>query len=147
MLVSKRKQPCAGIIRNWNHYLTVTSVLGLMWDNCTDTLSFTQLMHTNELVVTKRTLLGKTASMFDPLGLLSPVVMPAVEFISRLWEKSYGWDEPLKDPDREEWNEIARTLEEASTVSIPQYHKFNKAKEVCLHVFTDASNKAGAANA
>jgi hypothetical protein len=121
--------------------LNVSSVLGMMWDNCIDTLSFAQLMHKNELVVTKRTLLGKTASMFDPLGLLLPVVMPAVEFISRLWEKSYGWDKPLKDPDREEWNEIARTLEEPSTVSLPRYHQFNQAKEVCLHVFTDASIK------
>ena len=124
------------------------SVLGMNWNTIQDTFAFKQPKASMEKSPpTKRSVLATTASYYDPLGFLAPLVMPAVSFVSGLWDKNYGWDDPLNEEDIMAWAEIAKNLKIGATKKIPRFHDFDPKKTVKLHVMTDASNIACGANA
>jgi hypothetical protein len=50
---------------------------------------------------TKRTALSYVASPFDPTGMISPVILPARNFLHSIWDQALGWDDPLP-PDKEQ---------------------------------------------
>ena len=61
-----------------NNFHQNNQVLGILWDNEADLLKFDLeevLMNMNTDVLTKRMILGTTAKFFDPLGLISPVIL------------------------------------------------------------------------
>ena len=68
-------------------------VLGLTWTIKDDELSinYTNFDQTSDL--TKRTLLKQIASVYDPLGIFSPVTLPGKLFLQELWTKKLDWDE------------------------------------------------------
>ena len=72
------------------------STLGLLWHPATDELqvrdnsSFTSRDSTTS---TKRSVLARIASIFDPLGLLSPIVIAHKTFLQKLWQDNLLWDE------------------------------------------------------
>ena len=49
------------------------------------------------IIVTKRDVLHIVASIFDPLGLVSPVTYYGRVFLQRLWKVDMSWDEPLPE--------------------------------------------------
>ena len=60
-------------------------VLGLSWDRMNDRLRFDfeeLLKDVSVQNVTKRSILSSKAKMFDPLGVLSPIIIYLKEFIS-----------------------------------------------------------------
>ena len=46
--------------------------------------------------MTKRGMLKITASIFDPLGIVSPFVVRAKLLLQRLWSMKFDWDQPLE---------------------------------------------------
>lgn len=58
-------------------------VLGLHW-NTTDDL-FSYEFNSRHLVLTKRVMWSLTARIFDPIGLLSPIVFMAKHLMQRVW--------------------------------------------------------------
>jgi len=50
---------------------------------------------TDSTTNTKRKLLANTASIFDPLGLLSPAVIAYKIFLQKWWQDKLQWDELL----------------------------------------------------
>lgn len=56
-----------------------------------------------ECTVTKRQLLSDTARIFDPLGLLSPVLMVAKITFQNLWPIGPNWDGNLPDKILDKW--------------------------------------------
>jgi hypothetical protein len=44
---------------------------------------------------TRREILSFVASVYDPLGLVAPVVLPAKRMLQELWPSGCGWDEEL----------------------------------------------------
>ena len=74
-------------------------VLGMNWDCEKDTFCF-KLLNIAEfgqsLEPTKRNVLRLTAKMFDPTGLLSPILVPLKVMFQQLCTMSvYDWDSPL----------------------------------------------------
>jgi hypothetical protein len=51
----------------------------------------------SDLKVTKRHVLKKIATVFDPLGFVSPVVVQAKILLQELWSRGYEWDKPVTD--------------------------------------------------
>jgi hypothetical protein len=55
---------------------------------------------------TKRTVLSAIAGLFDPLGLVAPVVVEAKAYFQELWSKGYHWDKQIDEPDAIKWNRV-----------------------------------------
>jgi hypothetical protein len=75
------------------------TTLGLLWNPQNDQLqvksNFTQEQSTDSTVSIKRKVLATTASIFDPLGLLSPAVIVYKIFLQKLWQNKLQWDDLL----------------------------------------------------
>ncbi|XP_074654920.1 uncharacterized protein LOC141908655 [Tubulanus polymorphus] len=76
----------------------VVSNLGLLWDVNQDRLKYKQAIeHSEPEIITKREIVRSVASLYDPLGLLSPVHIKSKIFIQELWKANVSWDELLPD--------------------------------------------------
>jgi len=73
--------------------------LGLLWNPQNDQLqvksNFTQGQQTDSAASTRCKVLATTASIFDPLGLLSPAVTAYEIFLQKLWQDELQWDDLL----------------------------------------------------
>ncbi|XP_053376744.1 uncharacterized protein LOC128547687 [Mercenaria mercenaria] len=67
--------------------------LGVMWNVNDDTLSFKVKLTDKPL--TRRGILSVVSSIFDPLGLASPVTLQAKAIIQELCKEKLGWDEEI----------------------------------------------------
>lgn len=47
--------------------------------------------------ITKRKILSEIATIFDPLGLLGPVIIIAKIIMQSLWQIKVNWDDVLPD--------------------------------------------------
>ncbi|EPB78661.1 Pao retrotransposon peptidase [Ancylostoma ceylanicum] len=128
-------------------------LLGLHWNINTDELSI-PLPYKNPSQVkstkwTKRKVLKETASIFDPLGLVSPVTLIAKLFLQSLWKINIGWDDELPTDQHMQWLQIMDTWNIPSLTINRLLFPTNikDASEYELHVFTDASANAYCATA
>ncbi|CAJ0603171.1 unnamed protein product [Cylicocyclus nassatus] len=60
--------------------------------------------------VTKRAVLHVNASVFDPLGWLTPLMVRNKHFFQQLWLKPYGWDDLLSEEDQEQWKKLWESI-------------------------------------
>lgn len=96
---------------------------------------------------TKRNVLKRTATIYDALGFLSPYVVRAKLLIQRAWLEGVDWDEPLPSDHKQEWTMWFQQLGSLEQVTIPRCLKDTggQVKNLSLHTFSDASEKAYAA--
>ncbi len=73
--------------------LPVERALGLLW--CAETDSFKLKMEIQEKSCTRRGMLSVSSSVYDPLGILAPVVIPAKIMLQELCRRNCGWDETV----------------------------------------------------
>ncbi|XP_073959815.1 uncharacterized protein [Choristoneura fumiferana] len=124
----------------------VIKILGLTWDRKDDTFHISVNLPENRMPKTKRTILSEVASLFDPFGWLSPVVITAKIMIQKLWLCSLGWDDELPAELVDEWECYRDELHELQTVEIPRWIKTtSRSNDIQLHGFSDASSVAMAA--
>jgi len=75
------------------------TTLGLLWNPAIDNFQVknntTQVQPTDSTASTNRKVLATTASIFEPLGLLSPAVIAYKIFLQRLWQDKLQWDKLL----------------------------------------------------
>ncbi|XP_058816992.1 uncharacterized protein LOC131680288 [Topomyia yanbarensis] len=81
--------------------------LGIHWQPCNDEFLFSYQPH-KILQPTKRIILSQIASLFDPLGLLAPIIIKAKLVMQRLWELKVDWDETPPDELINDWSTIPR---------------------------------------
>lgn len=70
--------------------------LGILWNSSTDELVYRVSLEDNR-IVTKRTMLTKITKLFDPLGMLGPIVVKAKIIMQLLWTSKADWDEEVSD--------------------------------------------------
>ncbi|XP_003367933.1 Pao retrotransposon peptidase superfamily, partial [Trichinella spiralis] len=119
--------------------------LGVLWDTKSDQLSFRQLKIDAEAQDTKRTLLSLAATIFDPLGYLTPFTVRAKMLLQLLWQEGTSWDDPLPVPVAAVWRNWKGELADLSQVSIDRACIQCSLMEVAymdLHGFADASGSA-----
>lgn len=119
-------------------------ILGVPWDHRKDYLYIQcKLQYSNN--PTKRKVLQATHSTFDPLGFLTPLLLPAKRFLQDLWKSDYGWDERLIPEHNRMWQ---TTCEEAGgyIAKVPRMATSGCADDRYeLHIFVDASIRSFAA--
>ena len=116
----------------------VMGVLGVKWDPQSDSLSINKrdLPQTPDL--TKRIVTSQTASIFDPLGFVSPMLVPAKIFINKLWKENISWDEKLSPEYLSQWNSIQQSLLKVSEFSFPRWIGGDTTTPLDIIIFCDA---------
>ncbi|XP_053949452.1 uncharacterized protein LOC128857733 [Anastrepha ludens] len=116
----------------------VAKTLGLIWDPKTDNFLFSFSPIDNNARTTKRTILSHIAKIYDPLGLVSPVITKAKIFLQILWKEKLQWDESLPQLLQTTWNDICVQLGLVSSFKFPRFVLTpNSSWEI--HAFCDAS--------
>lgn len=118
--------------------------LGIKWCPATDMFGFRIQLPEGE-TNTKRELLSQIASLFDPLGWLSPVIIGAKILIQKTWSAGISWDDNLPQDIRQKWMTIKNELPLMESIEIPRWIKTCKETTNQLHGFCDASEHAYAA--
>ena len=115
-------------------------LLGMTWNPKKDTLQLPRKATVIPLGVrfTKRQVFSLASSTFDPIGLISPVLVPAKKFISFPWDKGFDWDEILPDDLQQQYNQIAKEVEADSAFVTSRYLGFDKTSPVEMNAFCDA---------
>ena len=78
-----------------------TKLLGLAWDKRSDhfAISFPEMPKR----VTKRTVLSGLASVYDPLGIVSPVLLTGKILYRDICEEELSWDEEITGKLQQRW--------------------------------------------
>jgi len=120
-----------------------TKVLGHLWNLKTDRLSLNvdidRLLQMTTL--TLRTLSSFVASVYDPLGLVTPYTVLLKLFKNRLWSLKLKWDDPVPAELEPEATRLMNEVFHVNDASIPRNVIFNKSPGE-LMVFSDASPRA-----
>ncbi|XP_025407127.1 uncharacterized protein LOC112681079 [Sipha flava] len=118
--------------------LSETKVLGMQWSPREDTFAYT--FHPSPIMNTKRGMLSCVARMFDPLGLLSPVIFFAKQLLQRVWHAGLSWDEQLPPEIADLWNKFVSDFPNLQHVSIARYVGTHRGVQYSLCGFCDASS-------
>lgn len=120
--------------------LPVERTLGVQWAMETDDFNF-RIMDEGK-ALTRRGILSVVSSMYDPLGFVAPIILPAKSLLQSLCKQKYGWDEEISQADSTVWQEWLKELACLRTISVPRCFKpsgFGAVVNVQLHHFSDAS--------
>ncbi|XP_058448907.1 uncharacterized protein LOC131428866 [Malaya genurostris] len=112
--------------------------LGISWEPEADHLRFDSQIRCSNEPPTKRTILWDIAKLFDPLGLIAPVVVRAKILMQELWLLLCGWDDPVPEPIKTKWGKYYHELANISENRVDRY-AFLPDSVVQLHTFADAS--------
>ena len=93
-----------------------TTVLGLCWDVKEDNLQLKPTAFVDHNSLSKRKLLSLVSSVFDPLGLLTPVTIKGKMLIRKAWQLKIGWDENLPSQFESECSKLKSELENLSKI-------------------------------
>ena len=85
-------EDCATGLTINNNQDPIGKTLGLSWNNVDDVLTIPKSSNPAEFDVTKQNVLSKIATILDPLGFISPVVVKAKIILQELWSRGYEWD-------------------------------------------------------
>lgn len=93
----------------------------------------------------KRDILSEIPKIFDPLGLLSTIVIKAKMLIHSIWVQSLGWNDKVPVEISQSWSAIAKTFDRIATLQIPRPLRLGHTGIYTLVGFIDSSNKPYAA--
>lgn len=118
------------------------SILGMKWDTHTDQLSYAITLKPTQSTYSKRQILSEIASLFDPLGMLAPIIIRAKLLMQQLWLVTTGWDDKVPENICEEWKSLRQELSQCSVVQVNRWIGFTRQnKHMSIHGFADASEK------
>lgn len=120
---------------------TIIHVLGLRWNSVLDTFQFEIQLSTSK-IITKRTILSTISRIFDPLGLISPVIITSKILLQELWSIKLGWDDPLPAPTVNRWNQFITQFRDIPKLIFPRWIHFTSKDHLEIHGFSDASQSA-----
>ena len=119
--------------------LPVERALGVSWCIESDALKFRVVV--KEHPFTRRGLLSTVCSIFDPLGLIAPVVLQGKLLLQSMCKDKLDWDEPLPDHLKSSWQRWLDGLPALESLAVPRCYKpndFGAVSSCELHHFSDA---------
>ena len=120
----------------------VNTALGVTWDTKTDKLGYDISIEYSEFV-TKRDVLKFVASIYDPLGLCSPVLIPGRKIFQELCRLGLGWDDIVPPEQRVTWKKYVNNVNQLFMYKVDRPLKSSAPTErIELHIFVDGSEIA-----
>lgn len=124
--------------------LPADRALGIHWNVEKDT--FNLVVSDKVQPETRRGVLSSIATIYDPLGYVSPLLLPGREINQELCRKKCGWNDELPEELAAKWREWKTGLASLKNYSISRPftpRDFGKVETVELHHFADASEGHG----
>ena len=115
--------------------------LGVQWDSITDVITYKVIENFNEKI-TKRTILSNIARLYDPIGLLGPVIVAAKLIMQLLWQSQTDWDESVPQYIHTAWFNLKNRLPALNEIKFPRKVVIKESVRIEIHGFCDASEKA-----
>lgn len=123
--------------------LPSVKTLGVLWQAEEDVFAFKLAPPADDFRFTKRNLLRKIATIFDPLGLVSPYVIRGKMIMQEVWMSGADWDDELPvnlEKKAEQW---LSELTELGEAKVPRCLRIlGKLTVMEIHAFGDASKDA-----
>ncbi|XP_077260466.1 uncharacterized protein LOC143896442 [Temnothorax americanus] len=120
-----------------------SSILGIHWNQTQDQFYLSYKPLEAQALVFKCTILSKISSLFDPLGLLGPIIVLAKLIMQDLWQSDIHWDESISPDIDTRWRKLKDQLPLVNNLSVPRCAKYSTdPRSVQLHGFCDASERA-----
>lgn len=116
--------------------------LGIQWSPKLDNISYVVKEPILSSRVTKRIILSQIATLFDPLGLLGPVIIRAKILMQTLWKLELEWDESVPTDIYSAWQTYTNELQQLHDIKIPRITMLRNYSSIQLHGFCDASTQA-----
>lgn len=89
-------------------------------------------------------MLSTVAGIYDPLGLLNPLVLLPRHTVQTLWNQTPKWDDPIDDETRDKFHSLMDDVEKFS-LDIDRFTHLSESTDIVLVGFSDASQRAMAA--
>jgi hypothetical protein len=114
--------------------------LGLFWNPTSDVF---QVTVPNEIMnIMKRNILSVISKIYDPLGLVSVVVIKAKIIMQSLWKEELDWDSPVPDHITIAWNSFVETITLLREIKVPRVIFHQDYDDFQCHGFADSLTKA-----
>ena len=104
----------------------------IVWEKRDDTLEVQVPEPPDNQPLTKRGILSQLASIYDPLGMISPTTVKGKQIYRDACDKTKGWNADVSDQLKREWIKWSSQLK---TVGVPGYKLY-------IFTFADASSIA-----
>ena len=120
--------------------LPVERALGMSWNIENDTLNFRITL--KDLPLTRRGILATVSSIYDPLGLVSPLLLHGKRILQQIVADNKSWDEGVSQEQRSAWEKWRKDLQVLEGIEIKRSFKpshFGKIVSAQIHHFSDAS--------
>jgi hypothetical protein len=88
-------------------------------------------------------MLSTVCSVYDPLGIVAPVILIGRQILQDLCRDNYGWDDPVPNALLSRWKKWRSDLHLLEQVKLPRCVKptgFGKPTKIEIHSFSDASD-------
>lgn len=120
----------------------VIKTLGILWQPASDRFTFSVNFNLSS-TISKRTIFSQIARIYDPLGLISPVVMVGKLLMQTLWQYKLDWDQSIPLQLHTQWLEFRDELLYLNEFFVDR-HIFNLTVNsmIELHGYSDASERA-----
>ena len=122
--------------------LPTDRALGMHWNVERDIIDF--VVSKKEQPNNRKGVLSSVATMFDPLGLASHLLLPGKEINQELCKLMFDWNDKLRDEWCLRWSKWREGLTSLEGFGIPRCYKpreFGEFKRAELHHFADASQE------
>ncbi|KAJ8929013.1 hypothetical protein NQ314_018324 [Rhamnusium bicolor] len=117
--------------------------LGLSWSPMSDHFQFSSPQNSYITDCTKRNVLSFIGKIFDPLGLVGPIVVQGKLLLQQIWARKLNWDDVLPLDILKEWLKFETNILQMNNIHIPRWlFAHGSVTAVELHAFSDSSQKA-----
>ena len=117
--------------------------LGTRWDVETDTFGFK--ISLRDKPFTRRGILSIVSSIYDPLGLVAPFILPAKRLLQNLCRNGLGWDDIVSNEHITIWQSWLGDVPKLESLKVNRCFKppdFGDVTTCQIHHFADASQVA-----
>ena len=105
------REDCASTLENLDLHsdrLPIERALGVYW--CVESDTFQMLITLQDTPLTRRCILSTISSIYDPLGLVAPVLLVEKQLLQKLCREGTNWDDPVPDQIRARWEKWRNEL-------------------------------------